>query len=779
MTFLDKLQLKSKLLILGVLPAALLAILLALYFTNSRINDVYQLFEEKNKNFAVAIAKSSVYGVFSGDKESLNTLINSITTEADIHSIKITDSRGVILASTLKNVRDIPFKDLISINEDINIDPIATSDGLDELLVGGNKTSDIIGKVTIMASRMGIKQRQQEILLNSIYLTLFSLCLIGYIAYKIGLAIAKPIHRLSDDVRRIKQGHYDLPPIQHNNDDEISTLANGIHAMAQEIDGHQRNLESEINHATQELRRQNEQLNSAQQQIVKSAEAKTRFISHISHEIRTPLNGIIGFLELLKSSSHSKEQEKLINGSLISSKNLHQIINEVLDLSQLQAGKVKISKVDFHLQNTINDSLAILSSQAESNGVTLEYIHDHDTPEFIHQDPIKFGQILINLVGNAIKFSPNSTVTISLKNNKPKQNHIELCVTDKGIGISASDTQELFKEFTQLDNSLSEQGTGLGLVITQLILDALQGSIYVESTLGKGSKFCFSLPYTDTKESYSPLSEVPIEAHAFADLSSLSVLVADDNEINRLLLSNLLERQNANVICVNDGQQAIDKSTTERFDILLFDLRMPNKTGDQALHAIRMQPNNPNYKTPAIAITAHITTGLERADHINAFDGYLEKPIDQIKFYKLIEQLLSEHDFDVNPFLAEHNEDGVGHQNSVFDDEISRKSMNADTQFILHILNKFFAELPEQLNSISHDVKQNELKNAAETAHKVHGSAAYCGTPLLKNASKQLETNLRNNKIVLIEESMGKFQNEVEKLLLLKDDIIRHIKKTP
>lgn len=779
MKLLNRFNLTEKLVFLGVVTAATLAIILAVYFTTTRLNDMYDLLHKTNQNLANSIAESSVNAVFTGNTNVLNTLLDSLKNEPDIVSIKVTDNTGQTL-STVNNpsasVKQItqPAK---TITQLIKVNQLDKGEEFDNLLTGNPKSSSIvIGKVTLLLSYDGIERRQQSILINSFYITLLLLLATIHMTNYISKAIGRPILQLAKDVKQISQGDFKLGVEKNDGTDEISTLATGINEMAHEIEEHQNTMGFKISEATRELRHQNQRLTSAQQQIIKSADAKSKFVSHVSHEIRTPLNGIIGFLELLNTTDLTDEQKKLINGSLVSSKNLHQIINEVLDLAQLEAGKIKVKKTDFHLEKTIQETLSILTKQAEDNQVTLEYRHDSNAPEFIHQDPVKFGQVLINLISNAIKFSPNSTVVISLKAHKPKKKHIEICVTDKGPGISNTDIKKLFREFSQLDNVLDNQGTGLGLVITQHILNALNGSINVRSIVGDGSTFCFSLPFTKTRGSYGQLTSKFTESPELPNLSSVRVLVADDNEINRLLLTHLLEKQDAVVTCVNDGQQAADRLSEEVFDLLLLDLRMPFKNGDETLKETRVQPQNPNYKTPAIAITAHITSGVERASHISAFDGYLVKPIDQIEFFLLISKLLSEREFAGNPFTPDAEEKPTQPIDAIFSYEAAKISMNANEAFILIMLNKFFSDLPDQLREISFDMQQNDMQKAAETVHKVHGSAAYCGTPAFKIASKQFEIALREKNTSLIPAAYQQFIDQAEELLTYKDTILKLLK---
>lgn len=782
MNLLDRFQLKEKLLLLGVIPAATLAIILAAYLTSTRLNDMYDLLHKTNENLASSLAESSISGVFSGNLDTLNTVINSAINEPDVVSIKITNRSNIVLAqATSKTATPTlishPPK---SITQAIELKALNQIDDFDAFLVGPISTvNETIGYVVLTLSYDSIQQRQQDILLNTIFITVLLLFLIGLIAKYFSGIISRPILQLTSDVKNISKGNYTPPSniTHHSNKDEITVLADGVDEMARQINDHQRVQEQKVLEATQELRLQNDKLFSAQGEIVKSAEAKSRFISHISHEIRTPLNGIIGFLEIIQQTKLDSNQIKLVNASYSSSKNLHTIINEVLDFAQIEAGKIIINKTNFNPKQSMHDTLLLLSSQAKDNGVTLDFQHQDNTPELIHQDRVKFGQILINLVGNAIKFSHNASVTVRLGVN-PQNNNLEVSVIDQGIGISEHNIKQLFQEYSQLDDATSAQGSGLGLVITKRIIDALHGSIKVHSTLGKGSTFTVNIPFTPVKDNYMTANTSVDTKQSLPDLSALNILVADDNEINRLLLSHLLERQHAKVTCVNDGQQAIDVARQQPFNLMLLDLRMPIKMGNEALLEIRSQADNPNYKTPAIAITAHITSGEERAHHISSFDGYLLKPIDQQLFFKLIEQLINEHDYDTQPFVSPNKKSNTRLSNKPFVYELAKTSMKADPLFMSIMLEKFFSELPKHDAKISLLIQQCNFKSAADSVHKVHGSAAYCGTPSLKISAKQLEESLAKTNNEQIRQAHETFCRDIKTLLTLKKDILTLLKKT-
>jgi len=782
MKLLDKLTLKSKLLFLGTLPAIILAITLAAYFTSTRLNDIRELLHKTNQNLASSIAESSINALYSGNLGELKSILHPASKEPNIVSIRITNPIGTALAK-VKNNRAYSAGEFNEITLPIKLKALTQLDELDGLFTGNSKQQEkLIGYISLVHSYDSMKKRERSILLNSLFITLSLLFIIALAAKIISSAIGKPILQLAEDVKSISQGDYARPSnyIENKNNDEVGVLSKGLHDMALKINTHQNELQSKIHDATQELRLQNEKLFDAQEKIIKTAEAKSRFISHISHEIRTPLNGIIGFLEIMKQTSLDDEQKKIINASYLSSKNLHLIINEVLDFTRLGAGKVSVNKTNFHIKQSVQDALLLLSTQAKDNNVKLNYSHDSNLPDVIHQDAVKFGQILINIIGNAIKFSPNSSITIAITADKLKKDTLKVSVSDHGKGISEEDIEQLFKEFSQFAPSEKEgSGTGLGLAITKNILEIMGGSISVESVLGEGSTFSFTLPYTQAEHEPDSLSKTAASDLTLPDLSGIKVLVADDNEINRLLLTNLLERQGADISCVNDGQAAIDKAANTPFDLMLLDLRMPLKMGNEALAEIHNQPENPNYNTPAIAITAHITSGEERARHISSFDGYLIKPIDQARFFSLVEQLLNEHDHDSQPFVSTKENEEQIKTPKAFDYNLAKESMNAGPSLIYIMLTKFFAELPSQHSDITNLLEQEKLIEAAEIVHKIHGSAAYCGTPLLKTASKQLEVALRSNDTENIPDAHAQFVKSVEKILFLENDILASIKQTP
>jgi len=733
----SKLNLGQKLLFLGLLPAVILSIALLVYFTNTLISDAEIALQKKGRELSVSISKACVYGVFSGNTKQLNNLLTSFADDADILLIEITDINSHVLAKINKSAL-YPKETKVSFaqfSQPIFIERAHQADDLDLLLLNINQTptNNIIGHIRLHLSFHPTKKHQQTIFYNSIYLTLLALTLIFSIAKITSKTIAKPILNLVNDVKGIREGHFTLHSKINSGNDEISSLTKNIHKMAHEIENHQFQMELKVQEATTNLEKKNTILLSAQKSLIQTTKSKSNFISHMSHEIRTPLNGIIGFLDLLQQTSLSSQQRHLLQSALSSSSNLKFITNEVLDTAQLEAGKVIIHKVDFNLRETVENTISLLSTIANEKNVTLEFNIDTSISNTIHQDPIKIGQILINLLSNAIKFSPNTHVILVISTDL-KHEHLVIKIIDKGRGIAPDNLPSLFDEFTQFENLDYAHGSGLGLAITKKIVHSMQGLIRVHSTLNKGSTFTVELPYEKAINSgikkKSALSNPP-------NLSGKRILIADDNEINREVLFLLLKQQQATIDSAIDGKEALALSLHKKYELILLDINMPFKKGDQVLAEIRSNQNNLNNKTPIAAITAHITSDTESASHKVNFDGYLVKPISKETLFELINKLLRLNQiFESNKNIDNNLAPKIFNKNKALD------RINNDSLFLISMLSKFFSELEAQLNDIKSALEQRSFNKVFDIVHKVHGAASYCGMEQLTSSAKALENSL-------------------------------------
>ena len=386
----------------------------------------------------------------------------------------------------------------------------------------------------------------------------------------------------------------------------------------------------------------NQELEEKRQELLGTAAMREQFIATVSHELRTPMNAILGFNNmLLKRVADNPQALKILNHTRQSADHLLTVINDVLDYSQLQAGNINVQPEKFALRDTIHSAFDLFAQRVESMHLQYNCVIEDNVPEWVNTDRHRLMQILVNLLGNAIKFTHQGHVTLSVR-RQPLCVHFS--VHDSGIGIPQEQQPKIFQRFVQAEDDTQSRygGNGLGLSITQRLVELMGGHIGFESQVGAGSKFWFTLPLVEVD---APKPDAPKVQTRIAPLEAAQrFLVVDDHPINRLLVRQILKNTwpECEIVEADNGIKAIDAIRKQEFDVILMDMVMPEKDGIEATRELRLQFDQPTRDTPVLGLTANVNPlDLERFADAGV-SAVVLKPFDAVKVCALVEEMLRE-----------------------------------------------------------------------------------------------------------------------------------------
>lgn len=485
--------------------------------------------------------------------------------------------------------------------------------------------------------------------------------------------------------------------------------------------------------------------------------AKSSFLANMSHEIRTPLTAIIGFSEsLLDSSQSMSERVDSINTVVRSGKHLLQIINDILDISKVEAEKLQLEKIEVSPFELINDVHSLVSLVSQEKGLFFNIKYEFPLPDKINTDPVRFKQIIINLCTNAVKFTEKGGVDIIVSCDLDN-NLFFVKVADTGIGLSEKQMSNIFDPFTQADVSTTRQygGTGLGLHLSQQLAGKLGGDITVESTVGKGSTFCASVSMGELLHTKMLLSMPHIELTSPQSIveyrdSKLSgkVLLTEDNIDNQRLVSMYLKKLGADVTVANNGKEAIDYTEKDQFDLILMDVQMPVMNGIDATKYLREN----GYKKPIVALTANamkedVDTCLEAG-----CNDFIQKPIIQQQFINNVSRYLNK---------VETSEDIAGPITS---------TILIEEPDLIDLVERFISKLPQMIISINESYNEKDWVKLRQNIHDLKGTSGNYGFDKLYRAAQAIEFEL-------IKDNPQGIAFEISKLDDLNDRIAAGFKK--
>lgn len=460
----------------------------------------------------------------------------------------------------------------------------------------------------------------------------------------------------------------------------------------------------------------------AKQTAEEAVKAKQQFLSNMSHEIRTPLNAIIGFTKVVLKTELSEKQKEYISAIKISGDALIVLINDILDLAKVDAGKMTFEQIPFKLSASIYAMIHLFETKIHEKNIELIKKYDPSIPEVLVGDPVRLHQVILNLVSNAVKFTSKGSITVEAKLLKENdtQATIGFYIKDTGIGIPPNKIKSVFDNFQQATSGTARLygGTGLGLAIVKQLVESQGGRVNVSSKPGVGSTFSFELTFKKTNEKVESEREndVLIDANA----GDIKILVAEDVVLNQLLMKTLLEEFGYQMDIAANGRIAIEKLQKERYDIVLMDLQMPEKNGYDATEYIR---NELKLDIPIIALTADVTTAdVEKCKAVGMND-YISKPIDDKLLFKKLNRYIKR--IDRNNHTMKNNV--IEHPAKCTNLDFLKQLTKNNPDMIAEMIKVYLEETPELLGLMRTSLENNEYEKLRAAAHSIIPSFATMG----------------------------------------------------
>ncbi|MFV8393404.1 response regulator [Flavobacterium sp. LB2P6] len=517
-------------------------------------------------------------------------------------------------------------------------------------------------------------------------------------------------------------------------DDKENVL--GVVIVARDVT-EQKRIANELNEAKIFAELATEIAEEAKINAENAVKAKQQFLSNMSHEIRTPMNAIIGFTKVVLRTDITDNQKEYLNAIKISGDALIVLINDILDLAKVDAGKMTFEKTPFIMKSSISAMLHLFDTKIQEKNLKLVKKYDNKIPDVLEGDPIRLHQIILNLVSNAVKFTAKGQITVSvdLLHENDYQVILEFAITDTGIGISEEIIGTIFENFQQATSETSRLygGTGLGLAIVKQLIEPQGGSIRVKSTINKGSTFSFTLPFQKTDAG----AELENELIALnSEMKNIKVLVVEDIALNQLLMKTLLDDFGFDRDIAENGKIAIKKLKEKEYDIILMDLQMPEMNGFEATEYIR---NTMNSKIPIIALTADVTTvDLAKCKAVGMND-YIAKPVDERLLYSKIVNLLTK------PKLAEATEN-LEQKNNIkkkikyIDLVYLNHRTKSNPKLMMEMISLYLAQTPPLISTIKQSLEDQNWQLLGAAAHKMIPSFSIMGiSPEFEKMAKKIQ----------------------------------------
>ncbi|MFA0475771.1 two-component sensor histidine kinase BarA [Vibrio breoganii] len=586
--------LRARVITLTLAPTLIVGMLLSVFFTSNRYNDLEAQLITAGTNIVEPLAIASEFAMLQQNREAVRRLISySHRKRSDVvRSIAVFDANHELFVTSnfhpnfqslmFPQSEPIPLHSTVQLVDTKLIirTPVIAEAQFVAPQADSKESNQVLGYIAIELDLSSLRLQQYQEIVVALVVMFLGVGLSAFFAYRLMQDITAPITHLKNSVDRIRRGQLDVR-IEGKMHGELNSLKNGINAMAMSLSEYHIEMQHSIDQATSDLREtleqleiQNVELDIAKKRAQEAARVKSEFLANMSHELRTPLNGVIGFTRQMLKTNLSHSQTDYLLTIERSANNLLSIINDILDFSKLEAGKLLLENIPFDFQESLEEVVNLQAPSAHEKGLELTLKIDPKIPAGVVGDSLRIQQVLTNLVGNAVKFTErgNIDVSIELRTQKEDQVEIQFMVKDSGIGISERQQAQLFQAFSQADASISRRygGTGLGLVITQKLVRQMGGEISLTSRLHQGSTFWFTIRLNTT--------DLPLEQIDLSDIRGKEVLLIEQN----LQAANVLQQLLTQESIVTQYRSAIPESITPH-DYIIYNVPVNEIMGEAEL----------------------------------------------------------------------------------------------------------------------------------------------------------------------------------------------------